>query len=77
MENNNKKVLLLIIIMISIALFSGTYAYWKWSTDESQKTLITFFVQGGYSCSADGGGSVVTFKNNKMKKMVCKKYQTM
>lgn len=34
-------------------------------------------VMGYTDQETGGGGSVVTFKNNKMKKMVCKKYQTM
>lgn len=36
----------------------GTLAYWNWQSSSEQKTNVTFTVASGFSCSADGGGSI-------------------
>ena len=48
-------------IMAFIALIVGiTLAYWSWASTVEQKTMITFTVASGFTCSADGGGDITS-----------------
>ena len=56
---NKKKVLIISLILVLLIIFSSsTYAYWKWRSDASNKTNITFTTGYNFSCSADGGGNI-------------------
>ena len=54
---DSKKIIGTIIgVLAFVALIVGaTYAYWTWSSNESQKTVINFTVDPGLSASLDGG----------------------
>ena len=41
-------------------IIGGTLAYWRWTSSNEQKTNVTFTVASGFSCSADGGGSITS-----------------
>ncbi len=54
---DSKKLIGTIIGVIAfVALIaSATYAYWSWSSNESQKTVVNFTVNPGMEASIDGG----------------------
>ena len=59
--NKQKMYGAIIGIMAFIALIVGiTLAYWSWASTEQQKTLVTFTVASGFTCSADGGGDITS-----------------
>ena len=61
MNNKTQKIILIIVISITaLALIGGTFAYWYWSTNESDKTSVTLTYQEGLSCTADGGGNITS-----------------
>ena len=45
---------------ILVAIVGATFAYWSWTSTEQQRTMITFTVGSGFSCSADGGGNITS-----------------
>ena len=60
---NNKQKLFIIIIataIVSCLVIGATFAYWTWSTNSAQVTSVTFTVASGFTCSADGGGSITS-----------------
>ena len=56
--NHKKVITIFIILSIIFTVLGGTLAYWSWSSTNAQKTLITFTVTPGMTCSADGGGNI-------------------
>ncbi|MBQ3422210.1 MAG: hypothetical protein IJH34_11220, partial [Romboutsia sp.] len=59
MNTSEKKlVIVLMILTIVFTIMGGTLAYFNWQSSEVQKTNVTFTVASGFSCSADGGGSI-------------------
>lgn len=64
MNKENKIAIILVISAIIITIIGSTLAYWSWQTNSAQQTAVTFTVQSGFSCSADGGGNITS--NDKM-----------
>ena len=61
MFNNKKNLLIILTLLCVISLVAGgTYAWLKWEIDDSQQTLVTFTIESGFSCSADGGGDITS-----------------
>ena len=60
MDKNKKIITILMILTIVFTIMGGTFAYWAWSTNTSQKTNITFTITSDFSCSADGGGDITS-----------------
>ena len=59
--NKEKKIaIILTIAAIVITIIGSTFAYWSWQTNTAQQTAVTFTVQSGFSCSADGGGNITS-----------------
>ena len=57
----NKKVVLIIALWSIILIIVGaTYAYWTWQSNNAQKTMVTFTVNAGFTCSADAGGNITS-----------------
>ena len=55
----DRKVLTIIIVLaIVFTILGGTLAYWSWTSNNTQKTNVTFTVGANFSCSADGGGTI-------------------
>lgn len=53
----NKKGLIIVGILLLLFLFvGGTFAYWGWTTDDSQRTNIVFTIPDICMVSVDGGG---------------------
>ena len=60
MNKNNKIGIILIILVVIITIIGSTFAYWSWQTASNQQTAVTFTVNPGFSCSADGGGNITS-----------------
>ncbi len=60
MDRGNKAILILSILTVIFTIMGGTLAYWNWQSSSEQKTNVTFTVASGFSCSADGGGSITS-----------------
>ena len=60
MDKNKKIITVLMILTIVFTIMGGTFAYWSWSTNTSQKTNITFSITSDFSCAADGGGDITS-----------------
>ena len=60
MDKNKRIITVLMILTIVFTVMGGTFAYWSWSTNTSQKTNITFSITSDFSCSADGGGDITS-----------------
>ena len=60
MDKRNKALIILIILTVIFTLMGATLAYWNWSSSAAQNTTVTFTVTSGFSCSADGGGSITS-----------------
>ena len=59
MNTSEKKlVTVLMILTIVFTIMGGTLAYFNWQSSSEQNTAVTFTVASGFSCSADGGGSI-------------------
>ena len=59
MNTSEKKlVTVLMILTIVFTMMGGTLAYFNWQSSSEQNTAVTFTVASGFSCSADGGGSI-------------------
>ena len=58
MDNKNKTIIILSILTIIFMIMGGTLAYFNWQSSSEQNTAVTFTVASGFSCSADGGGSI-------------------
>ena len=57
---NYKRISIILFILSFIMILIGsTFAYWTWQSADNKKTVITFTVGDGFSCSADGGGDIV------------------
>ena len=55
----DRKVLTIIIVLaIVFTILGGTLAYWSWTSNNTQKTNVTFTVGSTFSCSATGGGNI-------------------
>ena len=60
MDKNKRIITVLMILTIVFTIMGGTFAYWAWSTNTSQKTNITFTITSDFSCAADGGGNITS-----------------
>ena len=56
--NNKKIAFILIVLAMVFTIIGSTFAYWNWQSTNAQKTLVTFTVTPGMTCSADGGGNI-------------------
>ena len=60
----DKKIITIVTLFtIIFTLIGGTLAYLNWSTNEAQKTNVTFTVTRDFSCAADGGGNISSTDN--------------
>lgn len=55
---NKRMFIILIIFVIVMALVGGTLAYFSWRS--ASNTAVTFTVEAGFSCVADGGGNIIS-----------------
>ena len=55
---NKRMFIILIIFVIVMALVGGTLAYFSWRS--ATNTAVTFTVEAGFSCAADGGGNITS-----------------
>ena len=55
---NKRMFIILIIFVIVMALVGGTLAYFSWRS--ASNTAVTFTVEAGFSCAADGGGNITS-----------------
>ena len=61
MKDKNKLIITIVaIILAAIVIVGATYAYWSWTTGANDQTNVTFTVSSGFSCGADGGGSITS-----------------
>ena len=60
---DKKIITILTIFTIIFTFFGSTLAYWNWTTNEAEKTNVTFTVKRNYSCAADGGGNISSTDN--------------
>ncbi len=60
MDKRNKALIILGALVLVFTIIGGTLAYFQWTSNTSQNTAVTFTVQSGFSCSADGGGSITS-----------------
>ena len=60
MDKNKKIITVLMILTIVFTIMGGTFAYWAWSSNTSQKINITFTLASDFSCAADGGGNITS-----------------
>ncbi len=60
MDKRNRAIIILSILTVIFTIMGGTLAYFQWSSNAAQNTAVTFTVQSGFSCSADGGGSITS-----------------
>jgi hypothetical protein len=61
MKDKNKLIITIVaIILAAIVIVGATYAYWSWTTATNDQTNVTFTVSSGFSCGADGGGSITS-----------------
>ena len=60
MDKRNKALVILGALVLVFTIIGGTLAYFQWSSNTAQNTAVTFTVQSGFSCSADGGGSITS-----------------
>ena len=59
--NKEKRIaIILVISSIILTVIGATFAYWRWEITNAQKTVVDFTVGSGFSCSADGGGSITS-----------------
>ena len=64
-------ILLVTIVLVSVVfILGGTLAYLTWVSSNEQKTMVTFTLNSGFSCSADGGGNIGS-GNTKLAPTVC------
>lgn len=55
---NRRIVAIFLILTIIFTLSGGTLAYLNWRS--ASNTAITFTVEAGFSCAADGGGNIIS-----------------
>ena len=61
MKDKNKLIITIVAITLAaIVIVGATYAYWSWTTGANEQTNVTFTVSSGFSCGADGGGSITS-----------------
>ena len=61
MKDKNKLIITIVaVVLIAIVIVGATYAYWSWTTGANDQTNVTFTVSSGFSCGADGGGSITS-----------------
>ena len=60
--NNKKAAIIAIVVVLSIVflIVGGTYAYWTWVSNTSQKTTVTFASTANLTCTADAGGDITS-----------------
>lgn len=56
--DKKKGLIIIIIFLIFVSLVGGTFAYWGWTTNESQRTNIVVEVPDVCRINVDGGGSI-------------------
>ena len=55
---NRKIITIFLILTIIFTLSGGTLAYLNWRS--ASNTAVTFMVEAGFSCTADGGGNIIS-----------------
>ena len=60
MDKQKKIVIILTVLTIVFVILGSTFAYFRWVSATNEQTNVTFTVSSGFSCSADGGGSITT-----------------
>ena len=60
MEKEKKIATVLFILAIVFVIIGSTFAYWSWQSSANDKTNVTFTVTSGFTCGADGGGSITS-----------------
>ena len=50
----------LLILSVVFLIIGGTYAAWRWVSNETQRTAVTFTSTSSLSCSADAGGNITS-----------------
>lgn len=60
MEKEKKIAIVLFVLAIVFVIIGSTFAYWSWQSSANDKTNVTFTVTSGFSCGADGGGSITS-----------------
>ena len=58
MDKEKKIAIVLFVLAIVFVIIGSTFAYWNWQSSANDKTNVTFTVTSGFSCGADGGGSI-------------------
>ena len=61
MNEKNKIIISIIaVIAIIVAVVGATYAYWTWTTNESERTIINFTYEPNLSATLSGGTLTVS-----------------
>ena len=58
MKNKKYIITILIVVGVIMIIVGSTFAYWNWSSNNAQKTNVTFTTGANFSCGADGGGNI-------------------
>ena len=60
MNKQKKIIIILFVLAIVFTILGATFAYWNWQASASDKTEVTFTVENGFSCGADGGETITS-----------------
>ena len=61
MDDKQRKIAItLFVLTILFTIIGSTLAYWNWASAENEKTNVVLTVTSGFSCGADGGGSITS-----------------
>ena len=60
MNKQKKLIIILFVLAIVFTILGATFAYWNWQSSASDKTEVTFTVENGFSCGADGGETITS-----------------
>ena len=59
MTDKERKIsITLFVLTIVFTIIGSTLAYFRWASAENEKTNVVFTVTAGFTCGADGGGSI-------------------
>ena len=60
MNKQKKLIIILFVLAIVFTILGATFAYWNWQASTNDKTDVTFTVENGFSCGADGGETITS-----------------